>query len=213
MLFGSRAEAGLKLGQHLSEQNVHADLVLGLPRGGVVVAAEIARLLRLPLDVIVVRKIGHPRHREFAVGALAEGEVVVLDSLAIEKTQVLKDELEEVLAEEKQRLREYQLKFGQTKPPHFTDRIIVIVDDGLATGATTEAAVRSAKKRNAQKVFVAVPVASDNAFERIRRVADQVFTLLVDAEFDAVGRYYRQFAQTTDEEVIELLNAHRQGGL
>src|SRR4030095_5346001 len=112
-----------------------------------------------------VRKIGHPRHREFAVGALAEGEVVVLDTLTIEKTQVLRDELEEVLFEEKARLREYQLKFGETEITDFTNRSVLIVDDGLATGATTEAAVLSARKRNAGKVFVAVPIASDNAFE------------------------------------------------
>lgn len=209
MLFDSREDAGVKLGEHLVEQHVSADLVLGLPRGGVVVAAEIARILQLPLNVIVVRKIGHPRHREFAVGALAEGDVVVLDSLAIEKTQVLKDELEEVLFEEKARLREYQLKFGETETADFSNRTVLIVDDGLATGATTEAAVLSARKRNARNVFVAVPVASDNAFERIRRVADQVLTLLVDPDFDAVGRYYRHFSQTTDEEVIELLNLSR----
>ena len=209
MLFDSREDAGVKLGEHLVEQHVSADLVLGLPRGGVVVAAEIARILQLPLNVVVVRKIGHPRHREFAVGALAEGDVVVLDSLAIEKTQVLKDELEEVLFEEKARLREYQLKFGETETADFSNRTVLIVDDGLATGATTEAAVLSARKRNARNVFVAVPVASDNAFERIRRVADQVLTLLVDPDFDAVGRYYRHFSQTTDEEVIELLNLSR----
>jgi putative phosphoribosyl transferase len=209
MLFASREDAGMKLGEHLREQNVQADLVLGLPRGGVVVAAEIARMLNLPLNVIVVRKIGHPRHREFAVGALAEGDVVILDTLAIEKTQVLKDELDEVLSEEKARLREYQLKFGEMGTADFSNRTVLIVDDGLATGATTEAAVLSARKRNARGVLVAVPVASDNAFERISRVADRVFTLLVDPNFDAVGRYYRQFSQTTDEEVIELLNADR----
>jgi predicted phosphoribosyltransferase len=213
MLFTSREEAGAKLGQHLLARNVQADVVLGLPRGGVVVAAEIARLLHLPLDVIVVRKIGHPRHREFAVGAFAEGDVVILDTAAIEKTQVLRDELEKVILEEKERLREYQLKFGQQETLEFIDQTVLIVDDGLATGATTEAAVLSAKKRKARKVLVAVPVASDNAYERISRVADEVFTLLVDPDFDAVGRYYRHFSQTTDEEVIELLAANRKRAL
>ena len=209
MLFVSREDAGVKLGEHLREQNVQADLVLGLPRGGVVVAAEIARLLNLPLNVIVVRKIGHPRHREFAVGALAEGDVVILDAVAIERTQVLRDELEEVLSEEKARLREYQLKFGEMGTADFSNRTVLIVDDGLATGATTEAAVLSARKRNARQVLVAVPIASDNAFERISRVADRILTLLVDPNFDAVGRYYRQFSQTTDEEVVALLNLDR----
>ena len=209
MLFASREQAGFKLGQHLRELNIQADRVLGLPRGGIVVAAEVAHMLRLPLDVIVVRKVGHPRHREFAVGALAEGDVVLLDTLAMEKTNVLKEELDQVISEEEERLREYQVKFGQTQPAHLAERTVLIVDDGLATGATTEAAVMSARKRKARDVYVAVPVASDNAFERISRIADQVFTLLVDLDFDAVGRYYQQFAQTTDEEVISLLSANR----
>jgi putative phosphoribosyl transferase len=209
MLFASREQAGFKLGQHLLELNIQADLVMGLPRGGVVVAAEVARMLHLPLGVIVVRKVGHPRHREFAVGALAEGDVVLLDTSAMEKTNVLQDELDQVISEEKERLREYQVKFGQTHTSNFAERTVLIVDDGLATGATTEAAVISARNRKARKVYVAVPVASDNAFERISRVADQVFTLVVDPDFDAVGRYYQQFSQTTDEEVLTLLSAHR----
>src|SRR6185503_9869645 len=200
MVFVSRQEAGRKLADYLCEHNVQADLVLGLPRGGVIVAAEVARILRLPLDVIVVRKIGHPRHREFAVGALAEGDVVVLDAEAIERTSVSQTELEEVIAEEKERLREYQLKFEQETGPDLVEKAVLLVDDGLATGATTEAAVLSARKRNARTVVVAVPVASDNAYERLRRVADNVIALLVDPDFDAVGRYYERFAQTTDTE-------------
>jgi putative phosphoribosyl transferase len=209
MLFASREQAGFKLGQHLLELNIQADLVMGLPRGGVVVAAEVAHMLHLPLGVIVVRKIGHPRHREFAVGALAEGDVVLLDTPAMEKTNVLQDELDQVISEEKERLREYQAKFGQAHTSHFEEQTVLIVDDGLATGATTEAAVMSARKGKARNVYVAVPVASDNAFARINRVADRVFTLLVDPDFDAVGRYYQQFSQTTDEEVINLLSANR----
>src|SRR2546425_400242 len=137
MVFGSREEAGRRLAGHLCEQSVEADLVLGLPRGGVVVAAAVARILHLPLDVIVVRKIGHPRHREFAVGALAEGEVVVLDAEAIERTSVSQTELQEVITEENERLREYQLKFEQKSMADFEKKTVLLVDDGLATGATT----------------------------------------------------------------------------
>src|SRR5260221_3946093 len=200
-MFFSREDAGLRLGQHLQEIHVQADLVLGLPRGGVVVAAKVAEILQCPLDVVVVRKIGHPRHREFAVGALAEGEVVVLDEAAIESTHVVRRELDDIIAEENKRLQEYQLKFRTNGAPDLFGKTVVLVDDGLATGATMEAAVASARKRAADNVIVAVPVASVSAFERLNRAADQVIALLVDPTFTAVGRYYEHFSQTTDEEV------------
>ena len=205
MIFLSREDAGRKLGIHLQENHLEADLVLGLPRGGVIVAAGIAQVLRLPLDVVVVRKIGHPRHREFAVGALAEGDVVVLDRGAIQASHVLQPELEEIIAEEKQRLLEYQMKFGGVHSPLLGGKTVVLADDGLATGATAEAAVLSARERGAAKIIVAVPIASESAFHRLSRVADQVLALLVDPEFDAVGRYYEQFSQTSDEEVLDVL--------
>jgi len=115
-----------------------------------------------------------------------------------------------VIAEEQERLREYQLKFERDRPD-FEGKEILIVDDGLATGATMEAAVLSGKKRMARKVLVAVPVASDNAFDRIQRVSDGAHALLVDPEFEAVGGYYHRFSQTTDEEVLDLLSVNRGG--
>jgi putative phosphoribosyl transferase len=208
MEFRSRQDAGRKVAECLKEEHVQADWVLRLPRGGVVVAAEVALALHLPLDVIVVRKIGHPHHREYAVGALAEPDVVILDEQAIERTYVLQEELDEVIAEEKERLHEYQEKFERQGPPAIEDKIALIIDDGIATGLTTEAAVLSARKRNARQVLVATPVSSDSAYERLSAMADGVHALLVDPGFNAVGQYYRDFAQTTDEEVLELLNAH-----
>ena len=207
MTFASRSEAGQRLGRYLVEQNVRADLVLGLPRGGVVVAAEVAKLLECPLDVLVVRKIGHPRHREFAVGALAEESTLVLDEEVINRTGVSPADLQEVIAEETARLTEYQARFLRANRPLLKGKIVLIVDDGLATGATTDAAVRSAKNRGAAQVIAAAPVASDNAVERVGRVADKVIALMVDPEFDAVGRYYRSFPQTSDEEVQAILEA------
>jgi len=206
MDFLSREDAGRKLGDYLQAKRFQSDVVLGLPRGGVVVAAEVARCIHLPLDIIVVRKIGHPRHREFAVGALAEGDVAVLDQEAIEATHVIDEELDAIIAEEKERLHAYQLKFGRTGSPPLTGKRVCLVDDGLATGATMEAAVLSVRKRGASKAIVAVPVASESARERLSRVADQVLAILVDPTFDAVGRYYQHFSQTTDEEVLDLLN-------
>lgn len=207
MVFASREDAGQRLGLRLKQQEVRADLVLGLPRGGVVVAAEVAQFLHLPLDVLIVRKIGHPLHREFAVGALAEGGVVVLDEAVIGRNPIVRTELEAVIAEEKERLESYQTRFHCHEGTGLEGKAVLVVDDGLATGATTEAAVRSARERGARRITVAAPVASASALDRLQKVADQVEVLLVDPEFDAVGRYYDAFSQTTDEEVLGLLKA------
>jgi predicted phosphoribosyltransferase len=205
MTFATREEAGQKLGRFLASQNDRVDLVLGLPRGGVVVAAEVASILKSPLDTLVVRKIGHPRHREFAVGALAEDGTLVLDDEVLARTGVRSDELEHVIAEETKRLAEYRTRFHRAAFPIIEGKSVLIVDDGLATGATTEVAVRSTKNQSAQQVMVAAPVASDSAVDRLRRVADCVHVLFVDPDFDAVGRYYLNFPQTTDAEVRKLL--------
>ena len=206
-MFASREDAGQKLGHFLRQEGVEADLVLGLPRGGVVVAAEVARELQAPLDVLVVRKIGHPLHREFAVGALAEGGVVVLDEAVIGNNPIVRAELAGVIEEEKGRLQAYQGRFRHGVLQNMEGVAVLLVDDGLATGATTEAAVLSARKQGARRITVTAPVASTNAAERLQRVADAVMVLWVDPEFDAVGRYYDVFSQTTDEEVLGLLKA------
>ena len=205
LTFASREDAGKKLGRCLREQNVQADLVLGLPRGGVIVAAAVADALNLPLDVLIVRKIGHPLQREFALGALAEPDVVVLDTTIIDNNPVVTAELEQVVQEEKERLRDYQLRFHPRGVPDLTHKRVLLVDDGLATGATTEAAVLTAQKRNADQVIVAAPVASTDAMQRLAAVADEVRVLGVDPAFEAVGQYYEVFTQTTDDEVLRAL--------
>jgi putative phosphoribosyl transferase len=204
-MFASREDAGRRLGRHLIERGVRADLVLGLPRGGVVVAAETACLLKRPLGVLIVRKIGHPFHREFAVGAMAERDVILLDERAIGHNPAIRAELAGVLDEERKRFQEYEEKFHRNGAPELTGKNLLLVDDGLATGATTEAAALSARKQGAAAIIVAAPVASTSGVERLRHVADQVVVLMVDADFDAVGRYYDVFGQTTDEEVLRLL--------
>jgi predicted phosphoribosyltransferase len=206
MVFASREQAGQALALHLQHERVAVDFVLGLPRGGVVVAAEVAHVLNCPLDVIVVRKIGHPWYREFAVGALAEPDVAVLDEAAIRANPVLRSELDAVIREEAERLRAYQERFHQSMPD-LANKTVLLVDDGLATGATMEAAARSAKKQQARRTIVAVPVASVSAVTRLERAADQVVALMADPAFDAVGRYYDLFPQTSDEEVLSLLRA------
>lgn len=208
MMFLSRESAGQELGQRLLEQGVKPDIVLGLPRGGVVVAAEVARILRCPLDVLVVRKIGHPRQREFAVGALAEPDVVLLDRRVVKDTDAADEDLREIILEETERLEKYRSRFHRGSGALLEDKVVMIVDDGLATGATTEAAVLSAKKQKARRVMVATPVASSSAAERLRPVADKVYALAVDPEFAAVGQYYEHFPQTTDEEVLAVIHSH-----
>ena len=213
MRFASRTDAGRQLGQHLLKQGVEADIVLGLPRGGVVVAAEVARALQCLLDVLVVRKIGHPWQREFAVGALAEPDVVIFDKTFKWKNPLARAELDDVVAEEKERLREYRSQFHRVAAPVLEGKMILLVDDGLATGATAEAAVISARRQKARCVIIAAPVASTHAVERLRGVADEVAVLFEDAGFGAVGQYYDEFSQTSDGEVMALLRASTQSAV
>jgi putative phosphoribosyl transferase len=205
MIFASRREAGERLGEYLRQRGIEADLVLGLPRGGVVVAAGVARELKLPLDVLVVRKIGHPFQPEFALGALAEPDLVFLNEESLAEYPVSKSKLDKIIGGEKERLHEYQGRFHLHEIPVLEGKVILLVDDGLATGATAEAAALSARKQNARRIVIAAPVASSNAVERLRRVADDVEVLTEEADFQAVGQFYDQFSPTEDDEVISLL--------
>jgi len=212
MRFASREDAGQQLGERLRKLGTAVDLVLGLPRGGVVVAAEVARRLQRPLDALIVRKIGHPWHREFAVGALAEPDVVILDEASVGKNPAVRLQLDEVIKEETARLQAYRLRFHTATAPALEGKAVLLVDDGLATGATAEAAVHSAKQQMARKVVVATPVASTNAVDRLTPVADDIIALVVDPDFGAVGQYYEAFEETTDEEVLTLLCHQGKGG-
>ena len=205
MIFASRQDAGERLGKHLRERGVSADLVLGLPRGGVVVAAFVARELALPLDVLVVRKIGHPFQPEFAVGALAEPDSVFLNDETLRLFPVGHRKLDKVIAVETARLQQYRHQFHLSEMPALAGKTVLLVDDGLATGATAEAAAISARKQDARRIIIAVPVASPEAARRLRHVADDVFVLSEEPSFHAVGEFYDEFLPTEDEEVISLL--------
>jgi putative phosphoribosyl transferase len=209
MTFASRQDAGQKLGRHLLNEGAEVDVVVGLPRGGVVVAAEVAHLLQRPLEILVVRKVGHPQHREFAVGALAENGVVLLDEKAIDSNETIRAELSEIIREEQERLSQYRQKFHQVQKFDFSGKVVLLVDDGLATGTTMEAAVLSARRQGAQKIMVAVPVGSTSAIVKLEHIADAVFALVTDPGFQAVGAYYEAFSQTNDEEVLDLLRAEQ----
>jgi putative phosphoribosyl transferase len=205
MIFASRQEAGERLGVFLRDRGITADLVLGLPRGGVVVAAGVAHELKLPLDVLVVRKIGHPQQPEFAVGALAEPDSVFLNEESLAEFPVATSQLYKIVTREKQRLHDYRQRFHLHEIPALEGKVVLLVDDGLATGATAEAAVLSARKQNAKRIIISAPVASTNAVERLCRVADDVEVLSEEFDFQAVGQFYKEFSPTEDEEVVSLL--------
>ena len=207
MSFASRQDAGQKLARHLLNEGVQVDVVAGLPRGGVVVAAEVAHAMKIPLDVLVVRKIGHPLHREFAVGALAENDVVLVNESVLGSNEIARAMLSDVIREEHERLFQYKQKFHPAEEIDFCDKAVLIVDDGLATGSTMEAAVLAARRKGAREIMVAVPVASSGAMDRLERATNGVFALVIDPGFEAVGAYYESFSQTSDEEVIQLLHA------
>lgn len=168
-------------------------------------AAGVARELNLPLDVLVVRKIGHPFQPEFAVGALAEPDSVFLNDRTLAEFPVPHAQLEKVIAAEKARLQDYRRRFHLSEMPALEGKVVLLVDDGLATGATAEAAAISARKQNARHVVIAVPVASPETANRLRHIAADVKVLSEEPDFHAVGQFYDEFLPTNDEEVIGLL--------
>jgi len=208
MTFTDRADAGRRLAARLEiyrRDRNDQPVVIGLPRGGVVVAAEVARLLEAPLDVVVVRKLGAPDYPEFAIGAIARGETVLNEE--IDPGSLPPGYLDRVIATETRELerRETLYRGGRAAVP-VAGRTVLVVDDGLATGSTAAAAVRALRHAGARRIVVAVPVAAPDSAQRLARLADEVVCLFTPADFRAVSLWYRSFGQTSDEEVVELLH-------
>jgi len=209
--FRNRREAGRELAGHLTKYAHRCDVVvLGLPRGGVPVAYEVARALRAPLDVFVVRKLGVPGNRELAMGAIARGGVRELNQGVIDRLAVSAAELAAVTASEQRELerREHLYREGQA-PPAIAGRTVIVVDDGIATGSTVRAATKALRHLRADRIVVATPTAAPEAAASIRLLADEFVALLTSADFFAVGQWYDDFAQTTDDDVRTLLAAAR----
>jgi len=206
-LFKDRYQAGRLLAaelQHLANRNDVT--VLALPRGGVPVAFEIAGRLHVPLDVFLVRKLGVPGYEELAMGAIAPGEILVINEDIVRYLGISRSVLDFVAAEERKELeRRDRLYRGDRPPPLVTDRTIVLVDDGLATGSTMRAAISSVRQQNPAQIVVAVPVTPPSTVLELQEKADQVVSLLQPEPFDGVGRWYVDFSQTTDDEVRRLL--------
>jgi predicted phosphoribosyltransferase len=207
IVFRDRVEAGdvlaSRLGHHAGKPEV---LVLALPRGGVPVGARVARALGAPLDVFVVRKLGVPGHEELAMGAIASGGVRVHNEEVVDKLHIDDATLQRVAEVEQQELARRERSYrGQRPPPGLTGRVVILVDDGLATGSTMRAAVAAARRLGPARVVVAVPTAPASTCEQLRGEADEVVCATTPRPFRAVGYSYRSFPQTTDEEVRELL--------
>lgn len=206
MLFNDRADAGRQLAQRLEHLRGQDVVVLGLPRGGVPVAFEVAVSLRAPLDVIVVRKLGVPFEPEYAFGAIGEGGVRVIDP-TIGRTGLTEVEVAAVEARERAELgRRVRLLRGGRPPVRLDGRTVVIVDDGIATGATARAACQVARARGAARVVVAVPVGPADAVTSLRRDADEVVCANIPGAFFAIGGWYADFTQTPDDKVRALLD-------
>jgi len=207
MKFKDRHDAGRRLAKALDAWRGRSDvLVLALPRGGVPVAWEVARALGAPLDVLVVRKLGFPGQEEFAMGAIASGGIRVMSET--EGTwPVSERQLEAIVARELAELERRERRYRAGRPPlKMADRVLVLVDDGLATGATMSAAVQAARTANPKRIVVAVPVASVEAVQSVGVLADEVLCSYTPEHFRAVGLWYEDFAQTSDEEVDQLLS-------
>ncbi len=209
MKFSERTQAGKLLAGALGEYRSRRDvIVLGLPRGGVLVAHEIAKGLNVPLDVFVVRKLGAPGQEELAMGAIASGGVQVLDDDLIQQLEIDPEQLDRILQVERLELaRRERLYRGGRQLPDLAGKTVILADDGLATGSTMRAALRAVRQLGPSRVVVAVPVAAVDAYEEFRAAADEVACLSTPEPFESVGSWYEDFTQTTDEEVKALLSS------
>ncbi len=211
--FRNRAEAGHLLAQKLIAYAYRPDvLVLGLPRGGVPVAFEVAKALQVPLDIWLVRKLGVPTQKELAMGAIATGGVRVLNQEVVNWLGISDEVIDKVAAQEQQELeRRNQVYRGNRPAPDVRNRTIILVDDGLATGSTMHAAITSLRQQQPDRIVVAVPVAPPSVYKDFKHEADEIVCLQTPELFHAIGVWYVDFSQTTDQEVRDLLEQPSQG--
>lgn len=213
MLFRDRVDAGKRLAERLRHYAGRSDVVvLALPRGGVPVASEVARELGAPLDVFLVRKLGFPGQEELAMGAIASGGSRVLNRSLLRRLRIPQETVDAVAVRELRELERRERTYrGNEPPPSIRGRTVILVDDGLATGATMHAAAAALRGKDPARLVVAVPVAAASSCEAFADVVDEVVCAQTPEPFMAVGQWYEDFSQTTDEEVRHLLEASRVG--
>lgn len=209
--YRDRVMAGQVLAKELMQYADRDDvLVLALPRGGVPVAFEIAQALHVPLDVFIVRKLGVPGHSELAMGAIATGDTTVFNEEIVEDLGISQQQIAMVMEEEKRELQRRELKYRGNHPaPAIQNKQIILVDDGIATGATMRAAIKAIRSFSPEKIIVAVPVADRKLCENMEPLVDELICPLRPSQFYAVGAWYEDFSQTEDEEVHALLKKSR----
>jgi putative phosphoribosyl transferase len=212
--FRDRAQAGRLLAEKLAGFSDRPEVVvLGLPRGGVPVAFEVARRLQAVLDVFLVRKMGVPGHEELAMGALASGEICFLNDNVIRSLGIAPDIIERAIARERHELEQRERAFRTGAPVELRNRVVILVDDGLATGASMRAAVMAAREHHPARVIVTAPVAARETYQEFKELADEIVCVQTPAHFEGVGQWYDDFTQTTDEEVRLLLGQGAKFGL
>jgi predicted phosphoribosyltransferase len=207
MRFQDRVEAGRLLANVLERYKDRPDvLVLALPRGGVPVAYEVAKALKAPLDVFIVRKLGVPGHEELAMGAIASGGIRALNMSVIQQLNIPQSTIDAVAAREAAEVHRREVLYrGGKSPLNIENRTIILVDDGLATGSTMKAAVAALRQQHPAKIIVAVPTAPSETCDELKREADEVICAVTPEPFYAVGQWYENFDQTTDTEVTQLI--------
>ena len=207
-LYENRRQAGIGLAARVEHLHGRGDVVvLALPRGGVPVAHEVARALNAPLDIFLVRKLGLPGHAELAMGAIASGGLRVLNEDIVRWFSVPATVIDDVAREEEAELVRRERDYRAGRPPvELTDRIVLLVDDGLATGATMKAAIQAVRAQHPSRIIVAVPVGSPDTCRELAGIADEVVCARTPGNFTAVGQWYRDFSETTDQEVRDLLH-------
>lgn len=209
IMFQDRMDAGLALSRHLQHYKRVDGVMLAVPRGGVPVAFPIASILELPLEIILSKKIGHPLHKEYAIGAVSlTGTIIAPNALASEEY------IQQETIHIREQLREmYEMYMGNKKPTPVKDKVVIVVDDGVATGNTLLSTIDIIRNERPRKLVVAVPVASQQAAKKLSEVTDEFVCAWIPSEFHSVGEFYLDFTQVSDEEVISMLRSRNDGNV
>lgn len=218
MFFTDRIHAGRELASVLSDYSIEQDalrdkiIVLALPRGGVPIASEVADKLALPMDILLVRKLGVPGHEEYAMGAIAAGGLIYLNQEVVNAVQVSQAQIDQVVDREQAELIRRNDLYRSGRPPLDVEgKTVILVDDGLATGATMQVAVTALRRAGAERIIAAVPVGAPDSCKALRPQVDELVCLHQPEDFGGVGRWYQNFSQVSDTEVIDILNQHSGG--